>query len=321
MEEIKREELIRKLRLGLIVFIFITLFIFIFTFIFTYEEETKEFFRYFNKIYFLITFFVWFIFLFSDVLTIYYISYGIKRLSMFDCFSFITMGQFLTITTPFGFLGLPFQLYYLRKKNYEIGEGLSIFAIKSSIYTLIYIIAIPIVFVYASNVFENIYFKNAFRIISSIIIIGIFLIVFFLIKPEKITKIIKWKKISEQIIAFRNTFLSYYRKNPLLFLLSFISSNISYIFYLFIPYFLIKGLSNNISIYKVMINQIILRFCILFSPSPGGSGVAEAGFLALFFNTIPRHYLGIYTLLWRFFTAYLGPIIGGIILIGFLRKK
>lgn len=321
MAQIKREELIKKIKIGLIVFVVITLIVFVSAFIFTYEEETKDFFKYFKKIYFIYTFFVWLLFISFDALTIFSISFGIKKLKVIDCFSFITMGQFLTAVTPFGFLGLPFQLYYLTRKNYEISEGLSVFAIKSAIYTIIYILVIPVVFIYASYIFENMFFKHAFKIISIIIISGICLLIFFLVKPEKITKIIKWRKFSEQILKFRETFLGYFRKNPVLFLISFLFSTLSYLFYLFIPVFLIHGLHSEVPTIKIMIYQIVLRFSILFSPAPGGSGVAEAGFLALFFKTIPRHFLGIYTLLWRFFTAYLGPIIGGIILINFLRKK
>lgn len=321
MDEINRKGLIKKIRIGLIAFVVLTLIVFVSTFIFTYEEETKDFFKYFQKIYFFNTFLAWLFFIFFDALTIFFISYGIKKLNIMECLSFITMGQFLTVTTPFGFLGIPLQLYYLKRKNYEISEGLSILAIKSAIYTIIYILVIPIVIVYASYVFENIIFKNAFRIISVIIILGIFLLVFFLVNPEKTVKIIKWKKFSEQIIKFRETFLGYFRKRPILFLISFFFATLSYLFYLFIPVFLIHGLNSEISTLRIMIYQIVLRFSVLFSPSPGGSGVAEAGFLALFFKTIPRHYLGIYTLLWRFFTTYLGPVIGGIILVNFLRKK
>ncbi len=321
MAQIDREELIKKIRIGLIISVVITLIVFVSAFIFTYEEETKGFFKYFKKIYFLNTLLVWILFISFDALTIFFISTGIKKLKVIDCFSFITMGQFLTAITPFGFLGLPFQLYYLTKKNYEISEGLSVFAIKSAIYTVIYIFVIPVVFIYTSSIFENIFFKHAFKIISAIIVSGICLLVFFLIKPEMITRIIKWRKFSEQILKFRETFLGYFRKNPVLFLISFFFANLSYLSYLFIPVFLIHGLHSDVSTLKIMMYQIVLRFSILFSPAPGGSGIAEAGFLALFFKTIPRHYLGIYTLLWRFFTAYLGPIIGGIILINFLRKR
>jgi uncharacterized membrane protein YbhN (UPF0104 family) len=57
----------------------------------------------------------------------------------------------------------------------------------------------------------------------------------------------------------------------------------------------------------------------MFIPTPGASGVAEVGFAALFSPVCPGELLSIYMLLWRFFTFYLGVIIGGIIVINILR--
>jgi len=232
MVEIKREELIRKIKIGLFIFVLITLSIFVFTFIFTYEEETKDFFKYFKKLYLLYTFLFWLFFIIFDTLTIYFISFKIKRIGFLDCFTLITTGQFLATTTPFGIFGLPFQIYYLNKKNYEIGEGLSIFGIKSAIYIILYIFLIPIVLIYTGSIFENIYFKHAFKVISFIILIGIFLIILFAIKPEKLSKIIKWKRLNDEIIRFRNTIFSYFSSSPFYFFLSFIFASLSYLSYI-----------------------------------------------------------------------------------------
>jgi len=83
---------------------------------------------------------------------------------------------------------------------------------------------------------------------------------------------------------------------------------------------LMRGLGIPVSIIKVLLFQLILRFALIFSPSPGASGFAEAGFAGLFYSMIPKNLLGIYVSLWRFFTSYISAIIGGILLMKFIKE-
>jgi uncharacterized protein (TIRG00374 family) len=81
-----------------------------------------------------------------------------------------------------------------------------------------------------------------------------------------------------------------------------------------IAYFLLQGLNFSISVIKVIMVQIVLYFIRYFSPTPGGSGVAEGGFYMLFLPLVPRHILGLLVILWRLFTSYLGIFLGGLVI-------
>jgi len=53
---------------------------------------------------------------------------------------------------------------------------------------------------------------------------------------------------------------------------------------------------------------------VYFIPTPGGSGTSEFGFMAIFASSMPSYLLGVYTILWRFFTNHINLITGGILL-------
>jgi len=57
-----------------------------------------------------------------------------------------------------------------------------------------------------------------------------------------------------------------------------------------------------------------LYFFLYFTPTPGGTGVAEGGGYLMFSSSIPTHVLGIFVILWRFFAIYVWVLIGGLLL-------
>jgi len=61
------------------------------------------------------------------------------------------------------------------------------------------------------------------------------------------------------------------------------------------------------------ISRQALQFAVIyFSPSPGGSGVAELTSLGLMAGLVPATLLVSYTMLWRAATAYVGILLGGV---------
>ncbi|MBR0292827.1 MAG: flippase-like domain-containing protein [Acidaminococcaceae bacterium] len=102
-------------------------------------------------------------------------------------------------------------------------------------------------------------------------------------------------------------------KQPVMVLRAFIESGVSLTFiYLTVPaYFL--GLQFPFDLVQVMGRMYLLNLVLYFSPTPGGSGVAEAGFVALFNHLVPSGTVGILAVLWRFTAEYLPFILGAFI--------
>jgi uncharacterized membrane protein YbhN (UPF0104 family) len=48
--------------------------------------------------------------------------------------------------------------------------------------------------------------------------------------------------------------------------------------------------------------------------------VSEAAFVSLFKRVAPVHLLGVYVVLWRFFTFYIGAAVGGFVIIRMLQR-
>ena len=61
-------------------------------------------------------------------------------------------------------------------------------------------------------------------------------------------------------------------------------------------------------------------FLIVFSPTPGASGLAEGGGYVLFEAEAPAEVVGSYVVLWRFVSCYLVMVIGSLLFVRFLRR-
>lgn len=81
---------------------------------------------------------------------------------------------------------------------------------------------------------------------------------------------------------------------------------------------LMAGLGFQMPIIRAFWLQAVLMLGLFIVPTPGGSGVAELGFAALFSPVVSPSLLGVYTILWRFFTNFLAVAVGGVMVIKFL---
>ena len=59
----------------------------------------------------------------------------------------------------------------------------------------------------------------------------------------------------------------------------------------------------------------LINLILYFTPTPGGSGVAEGGFLVLFNPILPPGVSGVLAVLWRFFCEYIPFSIGAVLTI------
>lgn len=68
--------------------------------------------------------------------------------------------------------------------------------------------------------------------------------------------------------------------------------------------------------------QFILFFIAYFGPTPGASGIAEFSNLWLLTTlSIQPNMLGIYTVLWRFFTVFIGVAVGGLVIMSVIARS
>jgi uncharacterized protein (TIRG00374 family) len=87
---------------------------------------------------------------------------------------------------------------------------------------------------------------------------------------------------------------------------------------------LLSGLNIGYEMATIYPAQFILFFIAYFGPTPGASGIAEfSNFWILTTLRIQPNMLGVYTVLWRFFTIFIGVAVGGLVVLSLIpgRKK
>jgi len=326
MENIEKETLRKRIRIGIRIFLVITVLTLFFILFKTGRKETLEAIRRFSPLYGILTILLWVVSLGFDSLQLRIFGIGLgKKIGIIDGVNIITIGQFLAATTPFQVSGIFVQVYYLKKHcNVETGQGTSIIFLRAMTGTLVYILSSPFIFIFAREAFRSGIVKNILIYIGIIIGIGVAVFVLALINPKRFSRIFSKGRrgtgFFNQVVKFRDTLGNILGEKYPLFIIAFFSSFISFIAYFLMAFTILKGLGVEVPIVKVILFQLILRFGLFFSPSPGGSGFAEAGFAGLFYTLVPKYLLGVYTSLWRLFTTYVGATIGGILTLKFLKE-
>ena len=250
-----------------------------------------------------------------------------------------TVGGYFLSLTPFGIGGLPLQFYILmRGRKFSFGESGAIIGMRGITYIFALLFTIPVLVGYRS-----LFTGSSIRILSGYIvaIYGILfvLLILTMIRTERVKyRLSKLKpffmrrgwemvadgldKFIDEIDKFKFGFKKCCSKGVYKLILTIFLSCISLFFYTLIAPLLFRGLGIQAEIMKTAIIQLILTFLLMFAPTPGGSGIAEGAGFALYRGIcIKQELLGVYVVLWRFFTYYTGVILGGFIILRMLAGR
>ncbi|MBN2585909.1 MAG: flippase-like domain-containing protein [Candidatus Fermentibacteraceae bacterium] len=126
-------------------------------------------------------------------------------------------------------------------------------------------------------------------------------------------------RISMEIGAFRDSSRDFFSRNILMIPLSLFLTLVLYLNKYVIAYTVLLGMGIQSDFMTVIAIQAILMCIIYFSPSPGGSGIAEFSTAALMSTLIPESRLGIFSLLQRSFLLYLPMLMGAFVIFHELR--
>lgn len=85
---------------------------------------------------------------------------------------------------------------------------------------------------------------------------------------------------------------------------------------------LLSGLNIEYVPFTIYPAQFILFFIAYFGPTPGASGIAEfSNYWMLTTLNVQPNMLGVYTVLWRFFTIFIGVAVGGLVVLSLIRRR
>jgi len=327
---VDRAALRAKIKKGLRLFVLISTLTILGIYFFTATEKTWSYFQGLKPAYLVAVFFVWLLYLAFDGLRLRILAGALGgKVDLKTAAEVILTGLFLAAVTPFQIGGFPVQLYILNKRSLSIGKSTLVLLFRGLLTTILLAPVFVFVFIVYREYFSSALIKGLFFYLSIVFPVGLALFILFMVFPEQMRNIflfLRRKRTAHlfdrfftEVLEAKSGLARYYRSKKLHLVYAFVVTIASTACYYLITLVIILGLGLNTPKLDVVVLSLLLNVVLMFIPTPGASGVAEAGFATLFSTLIPRELLTIGVILWRFFTFYLGVIIGGIILLNMLK--
>ena len=237
-----------------------------------------------------------------------------------DVVKVVLSNYFLAVLTPGATGGAIAQVMFMRRAGVSVARSTVIILVRTIMSIFFLIIMLPI-FMKQDEAITN-WVPMPVIMTVSVIFIAIPVAAVALMRTNYPKRIIYYFSRYFRHERRRQAFRLYYDfrqavyimgKQPVMVLRAFIESGVSLTFiYMTVPaYFL--GLQFPFDLVQVMGRMYLLNLVLYFSPTPGGSGIAEAGFVALFNHLVPSGTVGILAVLWRFTAEYLPFVLGAFI--------
>jgi len=321
--EIKKQTITKALR----IFLAITVLSMAVVLGLTVRGDTLAALKHLKPAYFGLTLLVVLAYLYFECLRLQVLASGLGKWISFRSAAEFTIGGIFLILTPLGIGGLPLQLYVLNREGMGIGRGTSVIIMRAAITFLIVPFFVPLIFIYSRESFLHGLvgglIKYVIILVTALLILGLLVT---LRPPHRVRKFLhrfvksdrgrNWvDKIIQEIAHLKEAIKDYGRHGKLrllgAFLLTFVARGLFFLF----PYTLLRGLNLNPPLLQTMMTQMVYSCVLLYMPTPGASGIAEAAGMGLYSAVCPKHLLGIFVLLWRFFSPYIGMMIGAFLVL------
>lgn len=261
-----------------------------------------------------------------------------EKLKISDAVNVVLSNYFLALITPGASGGAIAQIMFMKRAGIPVAKATVVVFVRTIMSIMFLIFLVPFVLHYDHKLVG--WMPTSLITVVSVVFISLPVIAIILMhtrypeywlitltdKCTKATtrKCFRWYK------EFRNASLLM-GKNPISVFRAFIESGISLLsLYSVVPVFF-KGFGLDIPILLTMGRMVLLNLVLYFSPTPGGSGIAEGGFIVLFTPLLPSGTVGIMAVLWRLSCEYFPFLLGGVVTIkafganalahGNLRKK
>lgn len=329
-QTIDRVALRAKIKKGFRIFALISTGATLMILLLTINSETWTYFKNLRPLYLGCILLLWTLYLVFDGLRLRILASALEgTVDLKTAAEVILTGLFLAAVTPFQIGGFPVQLYILNKRSLSLGKSTLVLLFRGFLTTILLASIFPFILIFYRQYFSSTLIKGLFTYLAVVFPAGLALFFLMMIFPQRMRRLLGFlrrEKISHLFDRFfkeveeaRSGISRYFLLKKLQLFYAFLATIASTVCFYLIALAIILGLGVNPPKLDVVVLQLILNCVLMFIPTPGASGVAEAGFVTLFSTVSPRELLGIYALLWRFFTFYLGVIIGGIILLKLLK--
>lgn len=240
-----------------------------------------------------------------------------ENISFMEAVYVVFSNYFLALVTPGAAGGAVAQVMFLRRAGVPTGKATVLVLVRTLLSIFFLIACMPLIFYYDAGVVPWISESALLSVSILMVIIIVGSIVIMKTRYPDYLLIIFTKKVG---FRGRRRIFTLYRdvksavvmlsSCPLSILRVLVESAISLLaLYTMVP-MLFMGLGIKFNFWQVMGRMILLNILLYFAPTPGGSGIAEGGFIVLFSKIVPAGTVGILAVAWRILAEYLPFAIG-----------
>lgn len=234
-----------------------------------------------------------------------------ESVTLMEAVQVVFGNYFLALLTPGAAGGAVAQVMFLRKAGVPTGKATVLVVVRTILSILFLLVCMPVVFYYDPSLMPWIS-ERTLAFVSTGIAIGIFFTIWlFKTSIPRYWLMVITKKLSH---SRRKRVFSVYRDvRGAVFMLSsaplgmfrvYLESAVSLLALYSVVPILFMGMGLQVDWQYIMGRMIFLNILLYFAPTPGGSGIAEGGFVLLFSGFLPSGTVGIAAVAWRILAEY-----------------
>ena len=241
-----------------------------------------------------------------------------EKITLYQAVQVIFGNYFLALLTPGATGGAVAQVMFLRHAGVPTGKAAVLVIVRTLLSIFFLALCMPFIFLHDEGIVPGV--SN--DILMAVTLAAFLGIVFTVVGARRgfLDYVVVWiarrlhdKKRHQLFGLYRDTksAISLLLGAPRLMLVVFLESGLNLLcIYAVVPCLLLGLGVTDADWYTVMGRMIFLNMLLYFSPTPGGSGIAEGGFVLLFAATVPAGTVGIVAVCWRLIAEYLPFLIG-----------
>ena len=255
--------------------------------------------------------------LFDATRLVHLVEVAGERIGLHQALSVVFGNYFLALLTPGAAGGAVAQVVFLKKAGIPVGKATVIVLVRTLLSIFFLLMMLPFVF-YADpgllpwvseGALAGIALLSVGTPLATVALMRTRIPDYWLVSLTKRLTHEKRRRIFRLYYDCRQAVLLFWKK-PFSMLRVLIESGLSLLaLYAVVPV-LFSGLGAAYSLQQVMGRMILLNILLYFAPTPGGSGIAEGGFVLLFKTFVPKGTVGVLAVIWRMLAEYLPFCVG-----------
>lgn len=241
-----------------------------------------------------------------------------EKITLYQAVQVIFGNYFLALLTPGATGGAVAQLMFLRHAGVPTGKATVLVIVRTLLSILFLVLCMPLIFLHDQGILPGVSNETLMVITLTAFAVILAIVVgarrgYLDYVMVRLTRRMCASRRRKAVAFFRDTksAVNLLSRSPRQMLLVFLESGLNLLcIYAIVPCLLLGLGVTDADWYTVMGRMIFLNMLLYFTPTPGGSGVAEGGFVLLFSDTVPAGTVGIVAVCWRLIAEYIPFLVG-----------